>query len=105
MGLTLSLDWSLSLQFGWIGLHFVGLATAWMVRVHAGMKSEGLTQILYLASFCSLVMVTMVGLRCSSTHWTFSAGTLSIMIVAAVVDFGSHGEQATAHFEIVPHHD
>ena len=105
MDWTFSQDWSLSLQFGWIGLHFIGLAAAWMVRMHAGMKSEGLAQVLFMASFCSLVLVTMVGLRYSSTNWTYSAGTLSIMIVAAVVDFGAHGKQAATHFELASHHD
>jgi hypothetical protein len=65
-----------------------------MVRVHAGMKSEGLAQTLFLASFCSLVLATVVELGYSSTNWTFSAGILSIMIVAAVVDFDPQGRHS-----------
>ncbi len=105
MDWTFSLDWSLSLQLGWIGLHFVGLAAAWIVRVHAGMKSEVWAQVLFMASFCSLVLVTMAGLRIGSTNWTFSAGILSIMILAAVVDFGSQGKHTAVHLELAPHRD
>jgi len=76
-----------------------------MVRVHAGMKHEGLAQVLFVASFCSLVLATMVGLRCCSTNWTFSAGTLAIMILAAVVDFSSQSERTTAHFGFAQHRD
>ena len=105
MDWTFSLDWSLSLQFGWVGLHFVGLAAAWMVRVHVGMKSEIWAQILFMASFSSLVLATMAGLRVGSTNWTFSAGTLAVMVLAAVVDFGSQSKHAAAHFELAPHRD
>ncbi|MEO2047786.1 MAG: hypothetical protein ABGX16_14580 [Pirellulales bacterium] len=98
------MDWSFSLQCGWIGLHFLGLATVWMVRIHAGMKSEGLAHAMFLASFCSIVLATLVGLKCNSTNWTFSAGILAIMIVAAVFDFSSPKEH-TMQLEFVHNRD
>jgi hypothetical protein len=104
MDWTFSQDWSLSLRCGWISLHFLGLAAVWMVRVHAGSKSEGLAQAIFLASFCSIVLATVVGLGYGSTNWAFSAGTLSIMIVVAVVDFSPQARQS-AHFGFVPHGD
>ena len=71
-----------------------------MVRVHAGTKSEGSAQLLFLASFCSLVLATVVGLRFGSTNWTFTAGILAIMIVAAVVDLRSQNKKSGNHFAV-----
>ena len=98
------MDWSFSLQCGWIGLHILGLTAVWMVRIHAGLKSEGLAHALFLASFCSIVLATVVELGCDSTNWTFSAGTLAIMIVVAVVDF-SPQKGHKIQLEFAPHGD
>jgi hypothetical protein len=101
------MDWYFSLQCGWIGLHFLGLTAVWMVRIHAGMKSEGLAHAIFLASFCSIVLATVVGLKYHSTNWTFSAGILAIMIVAAVFDFSSPPapQGHTMQLEFVPDRD
>jgi hypothetical protein len=98
------MNWSFSLQCGWIGLHFLGLAAAWMVRIHAGMKSECLAHAMFLASFCSIVLATVIGLKCHSTNWTFSAGILAIMIVSAVFDFSS-SKGHTMQLDFVPDRD
>ena len=98
------MDWSFSLQCGWIGLHFLGLAAVWMVRIHAGLKSEGLAHAMFLASFFSIVLATVVELNCHSTNWTFSAGILALMIIVAVVDFRPH-KRHTVQLEFVPHRD
>jgi len=75
-----------------------------MVRIHAGLKSEGLAHAMFLVSFCSIVLATVVELGCHSTIWTFSAGTLAIMIVVAVVDFSPH-KGNSIRLEFVPYRD
>ena len=87
MDKSLFYEWTLSLQCAWLAIHFVGLASVWMVRMQAGMKAEGLAQLMFLTSFCAVFLTTVVGLGLGTFNWTFSAGTLAIMIVVAVADF------------------
>ncbi len=86
------------LQAAWILIHFVGLAAAWMVRIHAHRRSEGLAQLVFLACMPMIALATVVGQQLCLTIWPLSAATLAVMIVLATADF-SPRRSAMAAFE------
>ncbi len=86
------------LQAIWILIHFVGLAAAWMVRMHAGRRNEGLAQLVFLACLPGIALTTVVGQQLCLTIWPLSAATLAVMIVLATADF-SPRRSAMAAFE------
>lgn len=77
------------LQASWIILHFVGLAAAWVVRMHAGRRREGLAQIVFLFCLPLIALATVVGQHLCLTMWPLSAATLAVMIVLATADLSS----------------
>jgi hypothetical protein len=86
------------LQAVWILIHFVGLATAWLVRLHSGRRSEGLAQVVFLACMPLIALATVIGQQLCLTIWPLSAATLAMMIVLATADFSSR-RSAVAAFE------
>jgi hypothetical protein len=70
----------------WISLHVVGLAAAWLVRLHASRRREGLTQLGFFACLPLIASATVVGQQMCLTIWPLSAGTLAVMIVLATAD-------------------
>ena len=73
----------------WISIHFAGLITAWMVRMRAGRRYEVLVQSSFFTALLAVAMTTVVGHWCCLEMWPFSALTLSMMIVLAIVELGS----------------
>ena len=86
------------LQAAWILVHFLGLAAAWMVRIHAHRRSEGLAQLAFFACMPVVALATVVGQQLCLTIWPLSAATLAVMIVLATADF-SPRRSAMASFE------
>ena len=74
----------------WISIHFIGLIAAWMVRMSAGRRYEVLVQGSFFTALLAVAMMTVVGHWCCLEMWPFSAVTLSLMIVLAIVELGSH---------------
>lgn len=77
----------------WIGLHLVGLAAAWSVRLHAGRRREELSQLGFFACLPLVASATVVGQQLCLSAWPFSAGTLAVMIVLATADLSPHRAQ------------
>ena len=73
----------------WISVHALGLLTAWLVRMYAGHRREGLVCTAFLACMPLIAVATIVGQHVCLTPWPLSACTLAVMIVTATVDFGS----------------
>ncbi len=86
------------LQAVWILIHFMGLTAAWMVRLHAHRRSEGLAQLVFLACMPVIALATVVGQQLCLAVWPLSAATLAVMIVLAIADF-SPRRSAMAAFE------
>jgi ABC-type Fe3+-siderophore transport system permease subunit len=73
----------------WISIHFIGLIAAWMVRMSTGRRYELLVQGSFFTSLLAVAMTTVVGHWCCLEMWPFSAVTLALMIVLAIVELGS----------------
>lgn len=73
----------------WISVHFLGLATAWMVRMYAGHRLETFVALVFLATLPMIALATLVGQHYCLTAWPLSACTLAVMIVMAILDFGT----------------
>ena len=72
----------------WISIHLFGLTAAWLVRMYAGHRLEGLTAILFFACLPLIAIATVVGQNVCLALWPLSACTLAIMIVTATADLG-----------------
>ena len=72
----------------WISVHLLGLTAAWLVRTKSGRRGEGLAQLGFLACLPLIAMATVVGQHLCLAFWPLSAGTLAVMIVMAIADFG-----------------
>ena len=81
----------------WMSVHFFGLLAAWMVRMHAGRRHEGLISLAFLASLPMIAGATFVGQQLCLTVWPLSACTLAVMIVTATLDFGRSDSMLTAN--------
>ena len=81
----------------WISVHFLGLATAWMVRMYAGHRLEGFMALIFLASLPMIALATLVGQHFCLTAWPLSACTLAVMIVMATLDVGTDDSVLTAN--------
>ncbi len=81
------MDYATSLTLFWLTLHFVGLMTAWSVRMQSGSRYEAMAQAGFFLSLLVVSAVTLVGLLCCFEFWHFSAVTLAAMVLLAVVDF------------------
>ena len=78
----------------WITIHCIGLIAAWMVRMHTGGRYEALVQGGFFTSLLAVAMTTVIGHLCCLEMWPFSAVTLSLMIVLAIVELG--GSEASS---------
>ena len=86
------------LQAVWFIIHFLGLAAAWIVRMHTHRPGEGLAQLAFLACLPMIALATVVGQQLCLTIWPLSAATLAVMIVLATADF-SPRRSSMAAFE------
>jgi len=82
----------------WVTVHLLGLATAWLVRMHSGGRGELLTQFGFFACLPLIATATVVGQNLCLAFWPLSACTLAVMIVLAIVDFGPR-KPALASFD------
>jgi hypothetical protein len=80
---------------GWIALHLVALASAWVTRISAGSRLEGFAQIGFLAAMAVIGAATWIGQQVD-VGWTWSAVTLMTMVITAVADFRRVSEPAHA---------
>ena len=85
-----------SLQCGWAAMHLVGLAATFLVRAYAGSRAESSVQALFLLGLAGVGVATLAGETLGWPLWILSAGTLGVMIVAAVADFSSHHREPHA---------
>lgn len=89
-----AMDCACSLQCAWFALHLVGLALAVLVRTIHRRRGEDLVQGAFLATLSVMALGTLAGRHFCWPLWGLSAGTLAVMIVAAVVDAGPAAEEA-----------
>lgn len=73
----------------WVGAHIVGLLTAWMVRMHAGKRFEIVVQGGFFTSLLVVALATVAGHVWCLEMWPWSAVTLALMIVVAILDLGA----------------
>ena len=85
------MDYTTSLQCGWVALHVVGLLAACLVRVFAGTAAETPLQLLFLIGLAVVAVVTLAGEQFNWSIWTLSAATMSLMIIVAVADARGEG--------------
>ena len=90
------MDYASSLQCGWVAIHLVGLAAAFLVRVYAGTAAETLLQGLFLCGLAGVGVATLAGEQFAWSLWTLSATTMSTMIVVAIADFEAKPGEAAA---------
>jgi hypothetical protein len=81
------MDLANSLQFGWIAVHFFGLAVACLVRIYAESRVEGWLRAAFLVALAGVAVATLAGEQFGWPMWTLSAGTMAVMIVLAVAEF------------------
>ena len=81
------MDFSSSLQVGWIAIHLFGLIVACLVRVYASTAAEGPLQGAFLLGLAGVAVATLAGEQFAWPLWTISGATLAVMIVVAVADF------------------
>ena len=79
----------------WVTVHALGLAAAWLVRLSAVRRWEGLLQLVFLGSLPLIALATVVGHHFCMNFWPLSALTLALMIVTAIVDFGPRSSVLT----------
>jgi hypothetical protein len=82
----LVMDFTTSLQCGWVALHVIGLLLACLVRIYAGTTAESPLQGLFLLGLAGVAVATLAGEQFSWPLWPLSATTLSVMIVVAIAD-------------------
>jgi hypothetical protein len=80
---------------GWIALHVVALAAACCTRVATNSCVEHLAQLGFFAAMAAIGAVTWFGQQ-ANVDWTWSAITLMVMVLTAVIDFRRVGEPAHA---------
>ncbi len=85
-----TMDYTSSLQCGWVAIHLFGLIAACLVRIYAGTVAESPLQGAYLLGLAGVALATLAGEQFSWSLWTLSATTLSLMIAIAIADFRSH---------------
>lgn len=90
------MDAASSLQCGWAAIHLIGLAATFLVRAYAGTNAESPLQALFLLGFAGVAIATLAGEQLGWSPWLLSAGTMGVMIVAAVADFSSHRHESHA---------
>lgn len=83
------MDYVTTLQCGWVAIHLIGITAACLVRVYAGTVAETPLQCLFLLGLAGVAVATLAGEQFSWSPWTFSAATLSVMIVVVIADFES----------------
>jgi hypothetical protein len=83
------MDYTSSMQCGWVAIHFFGLIAAFLVRVYAGTAAESPLQAAFLMGLAGVAVATLAGEQFSWPLWTLSGATLSVMIVVAIADFRS----------------
>ena len=83
------MDYTASLQCGWVAIHVIGLVAACLLRVYAETAAETPLQLLYLLGLAGVGVATLAGQQFTWSPWTLSAATMSLMIVVGVADFRS----------------
>ncbi|HEX6960832.1 MAG TPA: hypothetical protein VF175_03120 [Lacipirellula sp.] len=83
------MDYTSSLQCGWVAIHLFGFIAACGVRFYASTRAEGPLQGAFLLGLAGVAVATLAGEQFGWPLWTLSAATLSVMIVIAVADFRS----------------
>lgn len=73
----------------WVAVHLLGLFSSWLVRMRAGRSYELLAQGSFFVAMLAVALTTVVGHFCCQDLWPLSAITLTLMVVFAVVDFGT----------------
>jgi len=67
----------------------LGLASAWLARVHEGSRRQSASQWMFLV-LLALVGATTLGAAITTPAWCLVCGTtLAVMVLAAVWDFSS----------------
>ena len=72
----------------WIAVHLTGLLSTWMVRMTSANRYRAMAEGSFLLSLIIVALTTVVGQFCCLEMWPFSAATLAIMTVMAVIDLG-----------------
>ncbi|HMO84542.1 MAG TPA: hypothetical protein PKC18_06435 [Lacipirellulaceae bacterium] len=83
-----------ALQCGWAAVHLAGLVATFLVRAYAGTRADVPMQGLFLVGLSGVGAATLAGSHLCWPLWLVSAGTLAVMIVAAVADFGPRGGES-----------
>ncbi|MAT72522.1 MAG: hypothetical protein CMJ58_23730 [Planctomycetaceae bacterium] len=82
-----------SLQCAWFALHLVGLSLAILVRTTHRRRGEEAVQAAFLATLSVMALGTLAGRHFCWPLWGLSAGTLAVMVLAAVVDPGPAAQE------------
>lgn len=90
------MDGSWALQATWVGIHLVGIASAWLARNETSGYRQRIAQHGFFACLPLVAVMTVVGQLLCLTTWPLSAATLGVMIVMAVVDFEPSAKPRTA---------
>jgi hypothetical protein len=90
------MEYTSSMQCGWVTIHLFGLIAACLVRIYASTRAEGPLQGAFLLGLSGVAVATLAGEQFSWNLWTLSATTLSLMIVIAIADFRSHQHEPYA---------
>jgi hypothetical protein len=82
----------------WIlaAVQVVGLLSTWLARSSVGCRGQRPCQWLFLSCLTLVGLGTVAAMAISAAHWLFSAGTLALMILAAVWDFGGQSSTEVA---------
>ena len=78
---------SSSLQCAWFALHLFGIVLAALVRMTHRRRGEDAVQAAFLATLSVMALGTLAGRHFCWPLWGLSAGTLAVMVVAAIADF------------------
>jgi hypothetical protein len=77
-----------ALPWGLVAIQIAGLISAWLARLSEGSRGQGHFQIAFFACMVLVGLGTIVSLSLPPGRWLFSGATLSLMVLAAVWDFG-----------------
>jgi hypothetical protein len=78
-----------------VAMQTLGLLSAWLARYSVGSRSERSCQWLFFSCLTLVGCSTVVAMSVSAASWLFCAGTLALMVIAVVYDFGGDAEAET----------
>ena len=79
-----------------VAVQVAGLLSAWLARKSVGGRRQRPCQWLFLSCLTLVGMTSVVSMGISPTSWLFSAGTLALMVLGAVWDFGAQSKPEAA---------